>query len=81
MKVTAYVTKPVPVEVEIDDRWKPMEFFTDNQDWSSNEAQAYFDENVDAFETDVIRALDESNEPSWNLGAVHTAAGNYIFEN
>lgn len=26
MKVTAYVTKPVPVEVEIDDRWKPMEF-------------------------------------------------------
>lgn len=56
-------------------------FFADNQDWSSNEAQAYFDENVDAFETDVIRALDESNEPSWNLGAVHTAAGNYIFEN
>ena len=29
MKVTAYVTKPVPVEVEIDDRWKPMEFFAD----------------------------------------------------
>ena len=41
MKVMAYVTKPVPVEVEIDDRWKLMELFADNQDWSSNEAQAY----------------------------------------
>lgn len=81
MKVVAYVTKPVPAEVEIDDRWKLMEFFADKQDWSSDEAQAYFDKNVGAFETDVERALDEANEPSWNLGAVHTVAGNYIFEN
>lgn len=81
MKVVAYITKCVPVEVEIDDKWKKMEEYADEQEWDSDESQDYFTDNSDEFEEDIGKALEAIGESGYDLAAVHTLAGNYIFEN
>ena len=46
MKVVAYVEKIVPVEVEVDDKWKPMEEYG-NTPWKelTGDQDGYFEEN------------------------------------
>lgn len=80
MKVVAYVTKCVPVEVEVDDKWKKMEFYADKQEWDSDEAEDYYDNNGDEFEKEILQAVIDAGEDEDSLCAVHTLAGNYIFE-
>ena len=46
MKFIAYVTKCVPVEVEVDDKWKPMEDYGNHVDGTTEEEDRYFDENI-----------------------------------
>ena len=43
MKVIAYVTKCVPVEVEVDDKWKPKEDYRNHVDGTTDEEDEYFD--------------------------------------
>lgn len=81
MKVVAYVMKAVPVEVEIDDKWKKMEFYADEDEWNSDESSDYFDDNESEFSEEIDRALEAIGESSYDLTTVHTLAGNYIFEN
>ena len=63
MKVVAYVEKIVPVEVEVDDKWKPMEDYG-NVPWgeSLGDLYDYFDENEEEFYNDVCKALEEIGE-------------------
>ena len=54
MKVVAYVEKIVPVEVEVDDKWKPMEEYG-NIPWGEllGNYYDYFEENQEEFYNDV----------------------------
>ena len=80
MKVVAYVMKAVPVEVEIDDKWRPMEKYADVDDWSTDEAEDYYNDNESEFSEAIDKALEAIGESDYDLAAVHTLAGNYIFE-
>lgn len=82
MKVVAYVTKCVPVEVEVDDKWKPMEDYGNHVDETTEEEDRYFDENIENFLTDIENKLKKMDEDFSfdNLCAVWTQDDNYITE-
>ena len=81
MKVVAYVEKIVPVEVEIDDKWKPMEEYG-NTPWKelTGDQDDYFDENEEEFYNDVCKALEEIGENSHSLHSIYTTIGGNIME-
>ena len=82
MKFIAYVTKCVPVEVEVDDKWKPMEDYGNHVDETTEEEDRYFDENIENFLTDIENKLKKMDEDFSfdNLCAVWTQDDNYITE-
>lgn len=81
MKVVAYVEKIVPVEVEIDDKWKPMEDYG-NVPWGEllNGLYDFFEENEEEFYNDVCKALEGIGENSHNLHSIDTIDGGIIME-
>lgn len=81
MKFIAYVTKCVPVEVEVDDKWKPMEDYGNHYE-TTEEEDTYFDENIENFLTDIENKLKKMDEDFSfdNLCAVWTMQDNYITE-
>ena len=82
MKVVAYVKKIVPVEVEIDDKWKPMEDYGNHVDGTTDEEDEYFDANIENFLTDIGNKLKKMDKDFSfdNLCAVWTMEDNYITE-
>ena len=82
MKVVAYVKKIVPVEVEVDDKWKPMEDYGNHVDGITEEENRYFNEQVENFQKAVVEKLSEMDEDfsADDLWAVWTEEDNYIFE-
>lgn len=82
MKFIAYVTKCVPVEVEVDDKWKPMEDYGNHVDGTTDEEDEYFDANIENFLTDIENKLKkmDGDFSSDNLCAVWTLEDNYITE-
>lgn len=82
MKFIAYVTKCVPVEVEVDDKWKPMEDYGNHVDGTTDEEDEYFDANIENFLTDIENKLKKIDEDFSfdNLCAVWTMEDNYITE-
>ena len=82
MKFIAYVTKCVPVEVEVDDKWKPMEDYGNHVDGTTEEEDRYFDKNIENFLTDIENKLKKMDEDFSfdNLCAVWTMEDNYITE-
>lgn len=82
MKFIAYVTKCVPVEVEVDDKWKPMEDYGNHVDGTTDEEDEYFDANIENFLTDIENKLKKMDEDFSfdNLCAVWTMEDNYITE-
>lgn len=82
MKFIAYVTKCVPVEVEVDDKWKPMEDYGNHVAETTEEEDRYFDENIENFLTDIENKLKKMDEDFSfdNLCAVWTMEDNYITE-
>lgn len=82
MKFIAYVTKCVPVEVEVDDKWKPMEDYGNHVDGTTDEEDEYFDANIENFLTDIKNKLKKMDEDFSfdNLCAVWTMEDNYITE-
>lgn len=81
MKVVAYVEKIVPVEVEVDDKWKPMEDYG-NTPWRkiTSEQDDYFSENDLGFYCDVCKALESIGESGHSLHSIDTTAGGTIME-
>lgn len=81
MKVVAYVEKIVPVEVEVDDKWKPMEDYG-NVPWGEllNGLYDFFEENEEKFYNDVCKALEDIGENSHNLHSIDTIDGGIIME-
>lgn len=81
MKVVAYVEKIVPVEVEVDDKWKPMEDYGDTS-WKelTGDQYDYFDKNEEEFYNDVCKALEEIGENSHSLHSIGTTIGGNIME-
>ena len=77
MKVVAYITKCVPVIVEIDDKWKKMERLANEP--TCEELDDYHDDNIDEFEEEVDKALETIGESGYDITSVHSAAGNEIF--
>ena len=77
MKVIVYVTKCVPIKVEIDDKWKPMERWANES--TCEELDDYHDDNIDEFEEEVDKALETISEGGYDLAAVYTLTGNEIF--
>lgn len=82
MKFIAYVTKCVPVEVEVDDKWKPMEDYGNHVDGTTDKEDEYFDANIENFLTDIENKLKkmDGDFSSDNLCAVWTLEDNYITE-
>ena len=82
MEVVAYITKCVPVKVEIDDKWKPMEDYGNHVDRTSEEEDRYFDEYIENFQKAICEKLSEMEEDfsDDDLCAVWTKEDNYIFE-
>lgn len=81
MKFIAYVTKCVPVEVEVDDKWKPMEDYGNHIDATTEEENRYFDENIGDFLEDIKNRLEMDEDFSYDqLNAVWTMEDNYITE-
>lgn len=82
MKFIAYVTKYVPVEVEVDDKWKPMEDYGNHVDGTTDEEDEYFAANIENFLTDIENKLKKMDEDFSfdNLCAVWTMEDNYITE-
>lgn len=78
MKVVASIIKVVPVEVEIDDKWKPMEKYADVDDWSTDESEDYFNGNESEFSEAIDEALEAIGENSHDRAGVYTLAGNCI---
>lgn len=80
MKVVAYVEKIVPVEVEVDDKWKPMEDYG-NIPWgkSLGNLYDYFEENQEEFYNDVCKALEEIDENGY-LCSIYTITGGNIMD-
>ena len=81
MKVVAYVEKIIPVEVEVDDKWKPMADYGNHVE-TTEEENRYFDEHVEDFQKAVVEKLSEMDEDfsADDLCAVWTEEDNYIFE-
>lgn len=82
MKFIAYVTKCVPVEVELDDKWKPMEDYGNHVDGITEEEDEYFDANIEDFLTEIENKLAETDKyfSHDDLCAVWTTGDNYITE-
>lgn len=82
MKFIAYVTKCVPVEVEVDDKWKLMEDYGNHVDGTTEEEDIYFEENIENFLTDIENKLKKMDEDFSfdNLYAVWTQDDNCITE-
>ena len=82
MKFIAYVKKIVPVEVEVDDKWKPMEDYGNHVDRITEEENRYFYEHVENFQKAIVEKLSEMDEDfsADDLWAVWTKEDNYIFE-
>lgn len=81
MKVVAYIEKIVPVEVEVDDKWKRMEDYG-NVPWGEllDDLYDYFDENQEEFYNNVCKALEEIGENSHSLHSIETTIGGNIME-
>lgn len=81
MKVVAYIEKIVPVEVEVDDKWKPMEEYG-NTPWKelTGDQDGYFEENQEEFYSDVCKALEEMRENSHSLHSIDTTIGGIIMD-
>ena len=81
MKVVAYVEKLVPIEVEIDDKWKPMEEYG-NTPWKelTGDQDGYYEENEEDFYTDVRIALQKIGENTHGIHSIDTVAGGIIME-
>lgn len=81
MKVVAYVEKIVPVEVEVDDKWKPMEEYG-NTPWKelTGDQDGYWEENEEEFYNDVCKALEEIGESGHNLHEINTTFGGIILD-
>ena len=77
MEVVAYITKCVPVIVEIDDKCKKMERWADEP--TCEELDDYHDDNIDEFEEEVDKALETIGESGYDIATVYTSAGNEIF--
>lgn len=77
MKVVAYITKSIPVIVEIDDKWKKMERWANEP--TCEELDDYHDDDIDEFEEEVDKALEKIGESGYDITTVHTSAGNEIF--
>lgn len=77
MKVVAYITKCIPVIVEIDDKWKKMERWANEP--TCEELDDYHDDNIDEFEEEVDKALETIGESGYDIATVRTSAGNEIF--
>lgn len=77
MKVVAYITKCIPVIVEIDDKWKKMERWANEP--TCEELDDYHDDNIDEFEEEVDKALETIGESGYDIATVYTSAGNEIF--
>lgn len=79
MKVVAYVEKIVPVEVEVDNKWKPMEEYG-NTSWKelTGDQDGYFEENEEEFYNDVCKALEEIGESGHSLHSIDTTIGGNI---
>ena len=77
MEVIAYITKCIPVTVEIDDKWKKMERWADEP--TCEELDDYHDDNIDEFEEEVDKALETIGESGYDIATVYTSAGNEIF--
>lgn len=77
MEVVAYITKCIPVTVEIDDKWKKMERWADEP--TCEELDDYHDDNIDEFEEEVDKALETIGESGYDIATVYTSAGNEIF--
>ena len=82
MKFIAYVKKIVPVEVEVDDKWKPMEDYGNHVDGITEEENRYFNKHVENFQKEVVEKLSEMDEDfsADDLWSVWTKEDNYIFE-
>lgn len=82
MKVVAYVEKIVPVEVEVDDKWKPMENYGNVPCGESldDNLYDYFEENQEEFYNDVCKALEEIGENSHSLHSIDTTIGGNIID-
>lgn len=81
MKFIAYVTKCVPVEVEVDDKWKPMEDYGNHVDGTTDEEDEYFDANIEDFLEDIKSRLEMDEDFSYDqLNAIWTVEDNYIVE-
>ena len=82
MKFIAYVKKIVPVEVEVDDKWKPMEDYGNHIDGITEEENRYFNKHVENFQKAVVEKLSEMDEDfsADDLWSVWTKEDNYIFE-
>lgn len=78
MKVVAYITKCVPVIVEIDDKWKKMERWANEP--TCEELDDYHDDNIDEFEEEVNKALETIGESSHKLHSIDTINGGLIME-
>ena len=80
MKVVAYVEKIVPVEVEVDDKWKRMEDYG-NAPYGVplDDLGDYFDENWEEFYNDVCKTLNEMDE-SGCLCSIETITGGNIMD-
>lgn len=81
MKVVAYVEKIVPVEVEIDDKWKPMEEYG-NTSWKelTGDQDGYHEENEEEFYNDVCKVLEEAGEDSHRMSRIETTVGGIILD-
>lgn len=81
MKFIAYIEKIVPVEVEVDDKWKPMEEYG-NTPWKelTGDQDGYREENTEDFYIDVCKALVEIGEQPRNLHSIDTIDGGIVLE-
>ena len=81
MKVVAYVEKIVPMEIEIDDKWKKMEEYG-NTPWANitYEQDDYFEANNEDFYQEVCNKLEEAGEDSHRMSAIETTIGGTIMD-
>ncbi len=81
MKFIAYVEKIVPIEVEVDDKWKPMEEYGNTPPKKITYQQDnYFDVNESEFLTDICKALEGIGESGHNLHSIDTTIGGTVME-
>ena len=75
MKFIAYVRTVVPVEVEVDDKWKAMEDYGNTEETTEAQDDWFEDESWD-FQDAVEAALDKAEVDYEEISYVETMAGN-----